>query len=183
MRRKQPLLHCPPRCVPKTMSKTAALLPYSWASVIVPLTCPPSAAATARTQSASSCTCLSPFQAFLHPPDSLAFIRHVLTGCRYCECFAARIYCEGCNCLSCMNTPENAEAVQKAVVTTLERNPKAFVNKIQYTGRASPVCFTSLAHCPSFDPPFVQAYMFILIFVSFADKCHHLLPCVLISIG
>lgn len=55
----------------------------------------------------------------------------------YCECFAARMYCDGCNCLSCMNTPDNADAVQRAVVATLERNPKAFVNKIQYTGRVN----------------------------------------------
>eukprot|EP00011_Vannellida_sp_DIVA3-517-6-12_P005768 CAMPEP_0114613640 /NCGR_PEP_ID=MMETSP0168-20121206/5237_1 /TAXON_ID=95228 ORGANISM="Vannella sp., Strain DIVA3 517/6/12" /NCGR_SAMPLE_ID=MMETSP0168 /ASSEMBLY_ACC=CAM_ASM_000044 /LENGTH=462 /DNA_ID=CAMNT_0001824653 /DNA_START=105 /DNA_END=1493 /DNA_ORIENTATION=+ len=55
----------------------------------------------------------------------------------YCECFAARMYCDGCNCLSCMNTPDNAEAVQRAVVATLERNPKAFINKIQYTGRVN----------------------------------------------
>lgn len=47
------------------------------------------------------------------------------------------MYCDGCNCLSCMNTPANADAVQRAVVATLERNPKAFINKIQYTGRVN----------------------------------------------
>eukprot|EP01102_Stenamoeba_stenopodia_P018488 TRINITY_DN677_c0_g1_i7.p1 TRINITY_DN677_c0_g1~~TRINITY_DN677_c0_g1_i7.p1 ORF type:complete len:558 (+),score=72.01 TRINITY_DN677_c0_g1_i7:151-1824(+) len=48
----------------------------------------------------------------------------------YCECFAARVYCDGCNCVGCCNNRENEELVQKAVASTLDRNPTAFRPKI-----------------------------------------------------
>jgi hypothetical protein len=51
-------------------------------------------------------------------------------ACRYCECFASRTFCQDCNCVGCSNTPENEEAVRKAVAATLERNPSAFRAKI-----------------------------------------------------
>lgn len=44
----------------------------------------------------------------------------------YCECFAAKIYCEDCNCNDCANTPSNAEARDKAIQAVLAKNPKAF---------------------------------------------------------
>lgn len=49
---------------------------------------------------------------------------------RYCECFAAGIYCDGCNCLNCHNNVENEDARQDAVGATLGRNPNAFRPKI-----------------------------------------------------
>jgi hypothetical protein len=48
----------------------------------------------------------------------------------YCECFAAQVYCDGCNCMGCCNTAEHEEVVQKAKNSTLERNPLAFRPKI-----------------------------------------------------
>lgn len=51
---------------------------------------------------------------------------------RYCECFASKLYCDDCNCVGCCNTPENQQLVQKAVSATLERNPKAFKDKIKF---------------------------------------------------
>lgn len=61
----------------------------------------------------------------------------------YCECFASRTFCQDCNCVGCSNTPENEEAVRKAVAATLERNPSAFRAKInispQTTGGGDPV--------------------------------------------
>jgi len=48
----------------------------------------------------------------------------------YCECFAARQFCDGCNCLGCCNNLDNELQVAKAVAATLERNPAAFMPKI-----------------------------------------------------
>lgn len=48
----------------------------------------------------------------------------------YCECFAAGIYCDGCNCVNCHNNVDNEAARQEAVGITLERNPNAFKPKI-----------------------------------------------------
>ncbi|KDP34194.1 hypothetical protein JCGZ_07765 [Jatropha curcas] len=48
----------------------------------------------------------------------------------YCECFAAGIHCNGCNCINCYNNVENEAARQEAVGATLERNPNAFRPKI-----------------------------------------------------
>ncbi|KAF5940233.1 hypothetical protein HYC85_021400 [Camellia sinensis] len=48
----------------------------------------------------------------------------------YCECFAAGIYCDACNCTNCHNNVEHDAARQEAVGATLERNPNAFQPKI-----------------------------------------------------
>lgn len=50
--------------------------------------------------------------------------------CRYCECFASGVYCDGCNCNNCCNNVENEAARRDAVEATLERNPNAFRPKI-----------------------------------------------------
>ncbi|CAM0910486.1 unnamed protein product [Alopecurus aequalis] len=49
----------------------------------------------------------------------------------YCECFAAGLYCDGCNCKQCGNTVENEGARQEAINSTKQRNPKAFQPKIE----------------------------------------------------
>lgn len=49
---------------------------------------------------------------------------------RYCECFAAGIYCRNCNCGNCQNNADNEAARQEAVGATLECNPNAFRPKI-----------------------------------------------------
>ncbi len=48
----------------------------------------------------------------------------------YCECFANKTFCHGCNCVNCLNTEENATERDKAMKATLERNPTAFDPKI-----------------------------------------------------
>eukprot|EP00826_Nyctotherus_ovalis_P019143 TRINITY_DN1584_c0_g5_i3.p1 TRINITY_DN1584_c0_g5~~TRINITY_DN1584_c0_g5_i3.p1 ORF type:complete len:246 (+),score=60.54 TRINITY_DN1584_c0_g5_i3:174-911(+) len=48
----------------------------------------------------------------------------------YCECFTNKLYCQGCNCTNCLNTPDNNEVREKAMQTTLERNPAAFNPRI-----------------------------------------------------
>eukprot|EP01096_Ripella_sp_DP13-Kostka_P008563 TRINITY_DN3187_c0_g3_i1.p1 TRINITY_DN3187_c0_g3~~TRINITY_DN3187_c0_g3_i1.p1 ORF type:complete len:605 (+),score=204.46 TRINITY_DN3187_c0_g3_i1:99-1817(+) len=48
----------------------------------------------------------------------------------YCECFAAGVFCDGCNCCNCHNTAEHANIVQRAIAITLDRNPNAFKPKI-----------------------------------------------------
>lgn len=48
----------------------------------------------------------------------------------YCECFAASVYCKGCNCKNCANNVESEPARTLAVKATLSRNPTAFQAKI-----------------------------------------------------
>ncbi|CAN1218760.1 Protein tesmin/TSO1-like CXC 5 [Linum perenne] len=55
----------------------------------------------------------------------------------YCECFAAGIYCNGCNCVNCHNNLENEGARQEAIGITLERNPFAFKPKIASSPQGS----------------------------------------------
>lgn len=49
---------------------------------------------------------------------------------RYCECFAAGAYCDGCGCNCCGNNVENEDLRQDAMESILERNPNAFRPKI-----------------------------------------------------
>ncbi|KAG8375570.1 hypothetical protein BUALT_Bualt10G0114300 [Buddleja alternifolia] len=48
----------------------------------------------------------------------------------YCECFAAGIYCDGCNCINCHNKIEYEGDRKVAIDAILERNPQAFKPKI-----------------------------------------------------
>jgi hypothetical protein len=49
----------------------------------------------------------------------------------YCECFANKVFCSGCNCEGCFNTENNKEMVQQAIAQAIERNPEAFKPKIE----------------------------------------------------
>ncbi|KAG6468859.1 hypothetical protein ZIOFF_073553 [Zingiber officinale] len=69
---------------------------------------------------------------FLYP---IAKLSHgpllFIFACRwYCECFAAGVYCDGCNCTNCCNNVNNETVRHVAVEATLERNPNAFRPKI-----------------------------------------------------
>ena len=44
----------------------------------------------------------------------------------YCECFSARIYCEGCKCLDCKNIPDFETDREKAMKDARTKNPRAF---------------------------------------------------------
>ncbi|XP_052902319.1 protein lin-54 homolog isoform X2 [Anopheles moucheti] len=54
----------------------------------------------------------------------------------YCDCFANGEYCYNCNCKDCFNTFDHDHERQKAVRSTLERNPNAFKPKIGSIGAA-----------------------------------------------
>lgn len=49
----------------------------------------------------------------------------------YCDCFAAGTYCDGCNCIECLNTQDHEGNRREAVAATLDRNPNAFKPKIK----------------------------------------------------
>jgi hypothetical protein len=49
----------------------------------------------------------------------------------YCECFSAGITCsEDCYCRDCLNLENFREEIQKAQESIKEKNPKAFMPKI-----------------------------------------------------
>ena len=50
---------------------------------------------------------------------------------RYCECFAAGVYCIGnCSCQGCLNKPEFEEIVLETRQQIESRNPLAFAPKV-----------------------------------------------------
>lgn len=48
----------------------------------------------------------------------------------YCECFAAELYCDGCNCHDCSNTKAYESIRSKAIKDTKAKNPNAFKPRI-----------------------------------------------------
>ncbi|XP_066505515.1 spexin prohormone 2 isoform X2 [Hoplias malabaricus] len=48
----------------------------------------------------------------------------------YCDCFASGEFCSNCNCINCCNNQGHEPERYKAIKTCLERNPKAFLPKI-----------------------------------------------------
>ncbi|KAI2494967.1 cation transmembrane transporter [Fragilaria crotonensis] len=48
----------------------------------------------------------------------------------YCECFAAELVCDGCNCNDCRNNIEHEDIRNKAMKDTRAKNPNAFKPRI-----------------------------------------------------
>jgi Tesmin/TSO1-like CXC domain, cysteine-rich domain len=48
----------------------------------------------------------------------------------YCECFAAELFCDGCNCNDCRNIEDFEEERSKAIKDTRAKNPNAFKPRI-----------------------------------------------------
>lgn len=48
----------------------------------------------------------------------------------YCDCYANGVYCDGCNCIDCLNNGSHEQSRKVAIQSTLERNPTAFQPKI-----------------------------------------------------
>ena len=48
----------------------------------------------------------------------------------YCECFAAQLYCQGCNCKDCYNLPDFEHEREKAVKAAIQKNRTAFEPRI-----------------------------------------------------
>ena len=63
----------------------------------------------------------------------------------YCDCFAAQIYCNGCNCNECRNLEMFESERLEAVKATIARNPSAFLSKIE-TPTKSPSASTPGQH-------------------------------------
>lgn len=58
------------------------------------------------------------------------FALHIFP-CRYCECFAAGVYCiEPCSCLECFNKPIHEDTVLATRKQIESRNPLAFAPKV-----------------------------------------------------
>ncbi|KAK6161843.1 hypothetical protein DH2020_001684 [Rehmannia glutinosa] len=55
----------------------------------------------------------------------------------YCECFASGIYCDGCNCINCLNKMEHEADRKGSIDAILERNPNAFRPKIASSPRGA----------------------------------------------
>mmetsp|Transcript_5159 Transcript_5159/g.8065 ORF Transcript_5159/g.8065 Transcript_5159/m.8065 type:complete len:1070 (-) Transcript_5159:85-3294(-) len=56
----------------------------------------------------------------------------------YCECFAAELFCDGCNCNDCKNTKEHESERDKAMKDTRAKNPNAFKPRIAVRGITGP---------------------------------------------
>ena len=48
----------------------------------------------------------------------------------YCECFSADMYCNGCNCTSCLNNPAHQKEREEAKQLLLSRNTNAFKPRV-----------------------------------------------------
>lgn len=87
-----------------------------------------------------------------------------LLFCRYCECFAAGVYCVGtCACHDCFNKPEYEETVQNTRLQILSRNPLAFAPKIVQAAESSPIPGVSWRPCFLF--PLTATYHSLLMFM------------------
>ena len=56
----------------------------------------------------------------------------------YCECFAAELVCDGCNCNDCRNNAEHEDVRTKAMKDTRAKNPNAFKPRIIARGGPRP---------------------------------------------
>eukprot|EP01139_Manchomonas_bermudensis_P019460 Amastigsp_a676824_32.p1 type:complete len:268 gc:universal Amastigsp_a676824_32:77-880(+) len=64
----------------------------------------------------------------------------------YCECFAAGLYCTGCLCKACHNTPAKESERAPAVQATLARNPVSFRPKVIAARAASGDALSTVKH-------------------------------------
>lgn len=48
----------------------------------------------------------------------------------YCDCFAAKLFCDGCKCIGCKNTEANRDIRDKAVQDTISKNSMAFKPRV-----------------------------------------------------
>lgn len=76
-------------------------------------------------------------QSFMESSSKKGINKRMCCNCKksfclklYCECFANKTYCMGCNCINCLNTEDNNFQRDKAMQATLDRNPSAFDPKI-----------------------------------------------------
>ena len=65
----------------------------------------------------------------------------------YCECFAAGVFCDDCNCQNCSNTPGDAALVASTRHQIELRNPQAFADKITEGGSDGEARHKKGCHC------------------------------------
>ena len=65
----------------------------------------------------------------------------------YCECFAAGVFCDDCNCQNCCNTPGDAALVASTRHQIELRNPQAFADKITEGGSDGEARHKKGCHC------------------------------------
>jgi hypothetical protein len=78
---------------------------------------------------------------YTHPLSGIIMIiYHVIcTPCRYCECFAAGVYCiEPCACQDCFNKPIHEDTVLATRKQIESRNPLAFAPKVIRSSEPAP---------------------------------------------
>ena len=69
----------------------------------------------------------------------LIFFLFIVVMFRYCECFAAGVYCsEPCSCQGCLNKPIHEEIVLSTRKQIEFRNPLAFAPKVIRMSDAGP---------------------------------------------
>lgn len=82
------------------------------------------------------------FSSTISPPNMPANVpAKVVCNCKksrclklYCDCFKTSNYCDGCNCIDCVNTiAYTGTARSKAIEAILERNPSAFTPRVTAT--------------------------------------------------
>jgi len=69
----------------------------------------------------------------------------------YCDCFKLGMYCNGCLCKDCKNTPDNQGIVQSTIEQIKQRDPEAFSQKIAGAaggkGQHRKGCNCKKSHC------------------------------------
>jgi hypothetical protein len=66
----------------------------------------------------------------------------------YCDCFAYGLYCEGCNCVDCMNKKECEDERKKAMTSIKDRNPLAELRmSAAFEERPSNKAYFKGCHC------------------------------------
>ena len=127
--------------------------------------------ASARNQSVSNCEYLLTSQVWHEKSNTRVYnFTSLYPCCRYCECFAAGVYCVGgCRCSNCYNRPEFEDIVLQTREQIESRNPSAFVPKIIRAPVSSPTTigvytFFSLLYNSARKEPNIVCYFVKFLF-------------------
>jgi len=65
----------------------------------------------------------------------------------YCECFSSEVFCEGCNCNDCNNTPNHVKIRDDTIKEIKLKNPKAFQPRIAPSSTHNVGCRCKRSEC------------------------------------